>query len=73
MTGSIDLLLQTAAGLVVIDHKTFPGSSEQALERSSTYLPQLNAYSRLLHDAGEVVLMQAVHLPVSGLFLTFHR
>lgn len=66
--GSSDLVLETADGLVVIDHKSFPGSIPQALERAARYTGQLKSYAEAIQTArGRRVLGTWVHLPVSGI------
>ncbi len=66
--GSSDLVLKSGGGLVVIDHKSFPGSIDQALVRSAEYVGQLSKYASAIEAAmGQKVLSQWVHLPVSGI------
>lgn len=65
--GIIDLLLETAEGCVVIDHKTFPGTTEAAWRaKCAEFAPQLDAYADVLVRAGKPVLACWVHLPVGG-------
>jgi ATP-dependent exoDNAse (exonuclease V) beta subunit len=66
VAGAADLVVVTAAGLVVVDHKTFPGTLEQALARVSEYSGQLAAYARAL---GAPVAGTWIHLPVLGLLI----
>jgi ATP-dependent exoDNAse (exonuclease V) beta subunit len=68
VNGSIDLLLDTSDGYVIVDHKTFPGTTEGAWRKKVVqFLPQLAAYretcSRL---AGKRVLGCWVHFPAGG-------
>jgi ATP-dependent helicase/nuclease subunit A len=66
--GNSDLVLSVTGGLVVIDHKSFPGSAEQALARCSDYVGQIDAYAAAIEAAmGQKVLSKWVHLPVSGI------
>lgn len=66
--GSCDLALETAGGWVVIDHKSFPGSAADAIERARSHAPQLAAYSAAIAGAtGKPVLGRWIHLPVTGL------
>jgi len=44
-SGRVDLLLETAEGFVIIDHKTFPGASDTWVEKASEYAPQLALHS----------------------------
>lgn len=68
MQGWIDLLLETEAGYVIIDHKDYPG--QDAIERAKKYTPQLKAYKEAVETAtGRPVIDIIIHLPVSGLFL----
>ncbi|MGB7214163.1 MAG: UvrD-helicase domain-containing protein [Gammaproteobacteria bacterium] len=64
--GSIDALLETERGWIVIDHKSSPRPrsawTEDALEHSG----QLDAYRRALHAAGLSVAECWIHFPVSG-------
>ena len=67
LRGTIDLLLETGDGLVVIDHKSFPGDREHALERAKTHAGQLAAYADAVGAAtGRPVIGRFVHLPISG-------
>lgn len=68
--GTADLLLETTKGIVIIDHKSFPGSSAQARERAARYAPQLAAYKRVVEMATErSVAEMGIHMPVGGLYL----
>jgi hypothetical protein len=68
VSGVIDLLLETDEGWVVIDHKTFPGTSEGAWRKKcGEFVPQLVAYGRLVEEAGLGAPRSTwVHLPVGG-------
>lgn len=68
VSGTIDLLLDTHEGFVLIDHKMFPGASEGAwLKKTREVLPQLAAYIAVLRMIpGAKVVGCWVHLPVGG-------
>lgn len=66
--GAIDLLLETDEGIVVIDHKSFPGDREAALRRAASHAGQLAAYAAAASRAmGRQVVGTFVHLAVTGL------
>lgn len=64
--GAVDLLLDTGDGIVIVDHKTFPGPSEKWIEKALTYLPQMRAYARVLSLAGRRLLGSWIHFPIGG-------
>ncbi len=66
--GTIDLLLETTAGYVIIDHKTLPAQGEAALRKKTReFLPPLAAYMAVLRRVpGAKVLGACVHFPVAG-------
>ena len=65
--GFIDLVLETAEGHVVIDHKSFPGSEERAMERAARYAGQLGAYGDGIEAAtGRPIVGLFINLPISG-------
>ena len=64
--GTIDLLLETPNGVVLIDHKTFPGGQAAWPEKAREHGMQLNAYARVLEMAGMTVLGKWLHLPVGA-------
>ena len=66
--GSVDLLLETAEGYVLFDHKTFPGRAPAAwVKKAEEFLPQFAAYARGLEALGGKRVVDAwVHLPVGG-------
>ena len=68
LRGFADLVLETAdEGFVVIDHKSFPGSSARAVERARTYGGQVQGYVDAVAAAtGRRPAGAFVHLPVSG-------
>lgn len=67
LSGRVDLLVEHAGGLAVIDHKTFPGRTEYWPGRAAAHLPQLEAYAAVLEAAtGRPVTAIAMSLPVAG-------
>jgi ATP-dependent exoDNAse (exonuclease V) beta subunit len=65
VNGSIDLLLETREGWVVVDHKTYPGTDWET--RARAHALQLAAYRRVLDSEGtKQVLAQFVHFPIGG-------
>lgn len=65
--GIADLVLEVNDQFVLIDHKTFPGSPEQAKETAEGYWGQLDAYRKMLEAAtGKLVVEAYVHFPVLG-------
>jgi ATP-dependent helicase/nuclease subunit A len=66
IAGSIDLLLQTPHGFVIIDHKSFPGAASHWQAKALEYAPQLAAYSKAIQMAGGTVVGRFVHFTVGG-------
>jgi hypothetical protein len=67
LSGTADLVVTTAAGIVVIDHKTFPGMDQVAVARAQTYSGQLAAYSTAICAAtGSPPASTWIHFPVLG-------
>jgi hypothetical protein len=68
VSGVIDLLLETDEGVVIVDHKTFPGRSEGAWRKKCReFVAQVAAYGRMVEDAGLGAPRSTwVHLPVGG-------
>jgi ATP-dependent helicase/nuclease subunit A len=64
--GSIDLLLETSDGVVLIDHKSYPGRRDTWPDRALAYAPQLAAYARALQMAGKNVSSQWISFAVTG-------
>jgi ATP-dependent helicase/nuclease subunit A len=63
--GRTDCLIRHERGLVLIDHKSYPGRNPAA--RAPQYLPQLLIYKDVLESAWHLpVTAIAVHFPVSG-------
>lgn len=66
--GWIDLLLDTPAGYVIIDHKDYPG--KDVLDRMKKYVPQLRTYKEIVEKAtGRPVIDMLFYLPISGQIL----
>ena len=66
--GSADLVLELDKALVLIDHKTFPGSADQAREAAVGYGGQIKMYAEALEAAtGKELEGAFIHLPVSGM------
>jgi len=68
LRGTADLVLETSAGYVVIDHKSFPSGRDKAIEKAASYAGQVLAYAEAIHTAtGKPVIGNFIHLPVLGL------
>ena len=68
--GQVDLVLRFGDELVVIDHKSYPGTFDQAIERAGQYAGQLAIYERVVGSAtGQEVVGCYVHMPVTGVIL----
>jgi ATP-dependent exoDNAse (exonuclease V) beta subunit len=66
IAGSIDLLLETPAGFVIIDHKSFPGAASHWEAKALEFAPQLATYSKAIEMAGGTVIGRFVHFTVGG-------
>jgi hypothetical protein len=67
MRGAADLVLESADSCVIIDHKSFPGTVAQAVERAAAFGGQLGAYAAAVAAAtGKPVAGCFIHLPVCG-------
>ncbi len=64
--GTIDLLLEMPEGVVIIDHKSFPGGANQWAAKAREFGPQLAAYAHVLQLAGKRVLGLFVHFTVGA-------
>lgn len=65
--GTADLVLEGKEGVVIVDHKSFPGSLEQAVERAAGYAGQLGAYAGVIEAGGGAkCLATYIHLPLVG-------
>jgi ATP-dependent helicase/nuclease subunit A len=67
VSGTADLVAQQADGWLLLDHKTFPGSVEAALERLAKYSGQLASYAHTISIATKrSVTSTWIHLPMLG-------
>ena len=67
MQGWIDLLLETAEGYIIIDHKSFPGGSRKWPQKAMSYSGQLAAYREaVLMATQRPVISQWIHFSVGG-------
>ena len=71
ISGRIDLLVEHAAGLAIIDHKSFPGSRDNWDAKAVGYGPQLGLYAKAAklavgHNACDDLF---VHMPIVGALL----
>lgn len=67
LNGRIDLLLETATGWVLIDHKSSPLPAERWETLVADHGPQLSSYARVLEKATGLSVEEAwLFLPVAG-------
>ena len=66
LRGWIDLLAETAAGWIVIDHKSSPRPASEWDDEAVGYSGQLAAYVGALRAAGMECAGCWLHLPVGG-------
>jgi ATP-dependent exoDNAse (exonuclease V) beta subunit len=66
VTGFIDLLLETAEGWVIVDHKTFPGPSSEWKSKAQSYSGQIRHYVEALLANDKKVASAWVHLATGG-------
>jgi ATP-dependent helicase/nuclease subunit A len=67
VSGFADLVLATADGFVLVDHKCLGGSREGALKATAGYAAQLGAYAEAIEKAtGNKVGERFVHLLLQG-------
>jgi hypothetical protein len=64
--GTIDLLIEASDGVVIIDHKSFPGGVSQLCDKALEFAPQLAAYAHVLTAAGLQVTAMYVHFPLGA-------
>jgi ATP-dependent exoDNAse (exonuclease V) beta subunit len=65
--GWIDLLMKTAKGWVIVDHKAHRGKDSELEENAKTYSGQLMAYKEAVEVAsGETVVGCWIHFPLAG-------
>lgn len=74
VNGVIDLLLELGNDCILIDHKTFPGTTEGAWRaKCRDFIPQLVTYAELIRRVeGRNVVGCWVHFPVGGGMLEVH-
>lgn len=71
ITGSIDMVWETAEGAVLIDFKTYSGTTQQLLDPNNPhyaglYKGQLDCYQRAIEASGQRVLDQLIFYPILG-------
>jgi len=66
VTGFMDLLLETATGWVVIDHKSFPGPRKDWEAKALSYSGQLKFYRDALKSSGRQCAGLWIHFAVGG-------
>jgi hypothetical protein len=64
--GWVDVLVETGAGWIVIDHKSSPRPRAEWLDEVSGYSGQLAVYRDALRASGKSVAGTWVHFPVGG-------
>jgi ATP-dependent helicase/nuclease subunit A len=65
INGVADLVLETEQGLVVIDHKSYPGGKDMWQNKVAEFGGQLECYKQVLEVAtGKKVVQMAVHFVV---------
>ncbi|MDD2716805.1 MAG: UvrD-helicase domain-containing protein [Candidatus Wallbacteria bacterium] len=68
LRGVADLILETEAGFVIIDHKVISGDAKNLTGKICSFGPQLAAYKQTIQAAtGKKVLSMWIHLPLAGL------
>lgn len=66
VAGTIDLLLEVPGGVVIIDHKSYPGPQATWGAKAAEFAPQFAAYAESLRLAGKTVLEQWVNFTIGG-------
>ena len=64
--GFMDLLLETTAGWVVVDHKSFPGARKDWEVKALSYTGQLKVYRDALKSCGRQSAGLWIHFAVGG-------
>ena len=64
--GFIDLLLETEAGWVIVDHKSFLGGRTTWEDKALSYSGQLTIYRRALENLGKSFAGAWIHFAASG-------
>lgn len=67
VVGTVDLVIDASGGFVVVDHKSFPGRTDDAVDRAVAFSGQLAAYSAGIQAATHRrVLSTWIHFPIRG-------
>jgi ATP-dependent exoDNAse (exonuclease V) beta subunit len=66
LRGAADLVLETESEWILVDHKSFPGTREQAEARALGHAGQLRAYAEALRADADKRVRGFIHLPVTG-------
>ena len=66
VAGTMDLLLVTQDGAVIVDHKSYPGDRSTWAAKAREFTPQMAAYAYVLRAAGFKVVGQWVHFTVGA-------
>jgi ATP-dependent exoDNAse (exonuclease V) beta subunit len=65
VSGRLDLLIETDAGYIIIDHKSFPGKFDEWVARAQSHKPQLDVYKQVVEQAtSRPVLQILIHMPI---------
>ena len=71
VSGRLDLLIETDAGYIIIDHKSFPGRFEEWIARAQSHKPQLDIYKQVVEQAtSRPVLQILIHMPIVASIVT---
>jgi ATP-dependent exoDNAse (exonuclease V) beta subunit len=71
VAGFMDLLLETEAGWIVVDHKTFPGPRKEWAAKALSYSGQLDCYRQALAQNGRACRGLWIHFIIGGGLLEF--
>jgi ATP-dependent exoDNAse (exonuclease V) beta subunit len=66
VNGIVDMVLETKEGLVIVDHKSFPGGSAKYEEKALGYADQLAWYREGMELTGAKVIGSYVHFFTGG-------
>jgi hypothetical protein len=66
LAGFMDLLLETEAGWIVVDHKSFPGAKKEWEAKALSYTGQLDCYREALAQSGRRCAGLWIHFAVGG-------
>ena len=58
--------LETPGGVVVVDHKSYPGGADRWKDKAREFAPQLGAYAHVLAAGGKSVIAMYVHFTIGG-------